>query len=107
MKDHKLEARSLLADQVHLNAHGEWLMAECVKACLRRSRARGESPAERWVSTLELGRDVYWTGDVLKVTFVGNRVDALFGASEPDSADVPKRALSQTGPPVGASPGLM
>jgi len=34
LRDHKLKASDLLRDGVHLNAHGEWLMAELVKPYL-------------------------------------------------------------------------
>ncbi|HLH52567.1 MAG TPA: SGNH/GDSL hydrolase family protein [Verrucomicrobiae bacterium] len=34
LRDHKLKAADLLKDGVHLNAHGEWLMAELLKAYL-------------------------------------------------------------------------
>ncbi len=92
-----LSPSALLADEVHLNAHGEWLMAGCVKDCLRRDRALGTSPAQRWVRTYWIGRDVDWQavdperagvgrGAVLRVRFEGNRVDAVFAAEESEAS---------------------
>lgn len=75
--EHGLVPRDLLADEVHLNAHGEWLMAECVKDCLARAPSLGPSPAEDWVRTYEVGRDVDFQDGVLRLSFVGNRVDAI------------------------------
>lgn len=83
---HELAPSALLSDEVHLNARGEWLMAECVKDCLRRSRGQGESPAEKWVRTSWLGRELHWEDGVLKASFEGNRIDAVF-ASLPSTGD--------------------
>ena len=40
LTENRLEPKSLLRDSVHLNEHGEWLMAECVKAYLRHLQNR-------------------------------------------------------------------
>jgi hypothetical protein len=77
LADHKLEPKTLLKDGVHLNAHGEYLMAECVKAYLRYDPKLGPSPAEQWVTTYEVGKDVNWVDGKLKLAFGGNRVDVV------------------------------
>ena len=77
LKEHELAPAALLADGIHLNAQGEWLMAECVKDCLRRAPELGSSPAEQWVTTYEVGKDVRWQGGSLRLAFAGNRVDAI------------------------------
>jgi len=74
----KLAPAALLADEIHLNARGEALMAACVNDCLRRDATRDPPDAEQWVRLLDVGRDVRWHDDVLKAEFVGNRVDAAF-----------------------------
>jgi hypothetical protein len=72
-----LEPSALLKDDVHLNAQGEWLMGAYVKDCLRRAPELGRSPAEAWVREVQVGRDVRFEDGVLRLTFEGNRVDAL------------------------------
>ncbi|WP_439625002.1 SGNH/GDSL hydrolase family protein [Gemmata sp.] len=85
----KLEPRALLRDGVHLNAHGEFLMAECVKAYLRHDPAFGPSPAEAWVKTLAVGTDASWVDGKLRVEFDGTRVDAIYGPKAKGSAPAP------------------
>lgn len=80
LREHNLEPKALLKDAVHLNAHGEWFMAECVKAYLRYDPQLVPSPAESWVKTLTLGKDLKWTDGTLRCEFTGTRVDAICGA---------------------------
>ena len=86
LKDNKLEPRDLLSDDVHLNHHGQYLMAELIKAYLV---YRPELPAEEWrglARTSEVGKDVSWKEGRLTLTFEGNRVDAIAATSTaPDS----------------------
>ncbi len=77
LTENKLEPKALLRDSVHLNAYGEWLMAECVKACLRYDPKLGPSPAESWVKTYEVGKDVRWTDGKLRLDFDGSRVEVI------------------------------
>ena len=77
LKENQLEPKALLKDSVHLNAHGEWLMAECVKAYLRYDPKLGPSPAEDWVKTYEVGKDVRWADGKLRFDFVGSRVEVV------------------------------
>jgi hypothetical protein len=56
---------------MHLNEHGEWLMAECVKAYLRYDPKLGPSPAEAWVKAYEVGQDVNWADGKLRLEFEG------------------------------------
>jgi hypothetical protein len=74
---HRLEPKALLRDAVHLNAHGEWLMGECVKAYLRYDPKLGVSAAESWITTFHVGKDVAWTGDTLRLEFSGTTIEAL------------------------------
>jgi sugar phosphate isomerase/epimerase len=50
LRDNKLAPQALLKDQVHLNEHGNFLMAEIVKAHLRHDPQLDPSPAEAWVA---------------------------------------------------------
>ena len=77
LKEHHLEPQALLKDSVHLNAHGEWLMAECVKAYLRYDPQLGPSPAEGWVRTYAVGQDVRWADGRLRLDFDGNCVEVV------------------------------
>lgn len=78
LKDHKLGVEDLLADVIHPNEHGDYLMAEIVKAHLRH---RPELPTELWkdrVVTRAVGTDVKWSNGKLTLPFDGNRVDLVF-----------------------------
>jgi hypothetical protein len=84
----KLEPRQLLKDGVHLNAHGEFLMAQCVEAYLRHDPKLGPSPAEEWIKTYEVGKDVRWAEGKLRLEFDGNRVDVVTGGGTAPPAAV-------------------
>ena len=80
LADYALEPKALLRDEVHLNAHGEYLMAQCVNAYLRRDEKLGPAPAEQWVRTLMVDKDITWKDGKLTVEFEGARVDVVAGA---------------------------
>ncbi len=77
LAENQLEPKALLRDNVHLNEHGEWLMAECVKAYLRYDPKLAPSPAEDWVKTYEVGKDVKWANGKLRFDFDSSHVDAI------------------------------
>ena len=77
LTENKLEPKALLRDSVHLNAHGEWFMAECVKAYLRYDPKLGPSHAEDWVKTHEVGKDLKWADGRLRLDFEGSRVEVV------------------------------
>jgi hypothetical protein len=97
LKENNLEPRALLRDAVHLNAHGEWLMAECVKAHLRYDPKLGASPAEDWVKTFTIGKELRWTDGKLRLAFEGNRVEVVCkpGAAPPAAVRIDGRAPSK------------
>jgi hypothetical protein len=77
LRTNKLEPKELLKDGVHLNDHGNYLLAEIVKRYLVH---RPDLPADGWrdmVRTLEVGKDVAWKDGKLVLEFEGNRVDAI------------------------------
>jgi len=79
LAEHKLEPKQLLRDGVHLNEHGEFLMAELVKQELV---YRPDLPQDAWrdmVRTFEVGKDVQWQDGRLILEFEGNRVDLVAG----------------------------
>jgi hypothetical protein len=77
LQANNLQPQALLKDGVHLNAHGNWLMAELVK---RRLVHDPGLPRDAWqglVRTVEVGKDAAWQDGRLRVEFEGNRVDLL------------------------------
>lgn len=78
LKDHKLSVPDLLADRIHQNDHGDYVLAEFVKSHLRH---RPELPTDAWkdrVVTHAVGTDVKWVGDKITLPIDGNRVELLF-----------------------------
>jgi hypothetical protein len=77
LRDHKLSPGALLNDQVHLNAHGNYLMAEIVKAYLRYDPTLKSDADTGTVTTWQVGKDVRWQRGKLTLPFDGNRVDVI------------------------------
>jgi hypothetical protein len=96
LNDNGLEPKDLLIDGVHLNAHGEFLMAQCVKAYLRYDPKFGSAAADRWVKTYEVGKDIAWNDGMLRLGFEGNRVDVIVrpGAAPPAAIKIDGRSPS-------------
>ncbi len=97
LTENKLEPKALLSDSVHLNAHGEWFMAECVQAYLRFDPKLGPSPAEDWVRTYEVGKDIRWTDGKLRLDFDGCRVEVVCksGTAAPAAVRIDGRKPSE------------
>jgi len=81
LKAHSLEPKALLSDDVHLNDHGCFVMAEIVKRYLVHKPELLSDEARGSVRTLEVGKDAVWQGSSLKLDFEGNRVDLIAAAS--------------------------
>lgn len=80
LKTNHLEPKALLSDGVHLNDHGNYLMAELIK---RHLVYRPDLPDSGWkdlVRTYEVGKDLKWQDGKLTLAFEGNRVDVLAAA---------------------------
>ncbi len=92
LKANHLEPRALLKDGVHLNDHGNYLMAELVRRYLVYRPELGDSSWRDLVTTVELGagKEPHWNDGVLKLEFVGNRVD-LVAAARPPASSPPDR----------------
>jgi hypothetical protein len=86
LKDHALAPSDLLSDNVHLNSHGEFLMAEIVNAHLR-LHPDAPQTTDR-VTTWKLGEDVEWTDNQLTLQFDGNKIDAIFGPAAKSTFEV-------------------
>ena len=77
LKTNKLEPKALLKDGVHLNAHGNYLMAKLVERYLK---YRPDLPDNEWknlVRTYAVGKDLAWKHGQLTLSFDGNRVEVL------------------------------
>jgi hypothetical protein len=81
LKDNGLDAQKLLGDAVHLNDHGNFLMAELVK---RHLRYDPKLPAQQNV------KDVVpaWKDGLLRLDFEGNRVEAVVDGPAGGSASL-------------------
>jgi hypothetical protein len=101
LRAHTLKAADLLRDGVHLNAQGEWLMAELLKACLAPLPPKaGYDPLnEPRVQTVALRRSS--AQESLRVEFTGTRADLLFKPKAKGTISV-----LVDGKPPSAIPGL-
>ena len=94
LRDFKLPARNLLTDGVHLNAHGNFVMAELVKPHLVH-RADLPPVSDPWntdtVRTWRVGEDLAWRDGKLTLAFDGNRVDVILRDSPTNAPAVPVR----------------
>jgi len=97
LKENALQPAQLLCDGTHLNAHGEFLMAECAKAYLRYDPRLGRAAIEDCVQTHAVGRDVAWREGRLRLAFTGNRVDLIVkpGAAPPAAVRIDGRRPSE------------
>jgi hypothetical protein len=97
LTDNGLQPKQLLIDGVHLNAQGDFLMAECVKAHLRYDPRLGPAAADRCVKTYEVGKDIAWREGKLRLAFEGNRVDLIVkpGAASPAAVRIDGRRPSE------------
>jgi len=77
LKENRLKPEALLTDGVHLNAHGNFLMAELVKMHVRQNERAPETGWRDLVKTYVVGRDLEWKDGTLQLEFDGNRVEAL------------------------------
>ncbi len=81
LKDNHLQPKDLLADEVHLNEQGNFLLASFVKPHLRYNP---QFPNDLWkdlVRTYNVGTDVQWKDGKLVLEFEGNRIDAIAAQS--------------------------
>lgn len=85
LRDHSYLLSKLLADGTHLNAHGNFLMAELVKRYLTYQPTQNPDPREL-VKTYIVGEDIFFENGELILPFTGNRVDVIASAAHPTGA---------------------
>jgi hypothetical protein len=88
LRQTQLPAAKLLVDGVHLNDHGNYLMAEIVKAYLRYDPSVPDTEWRDRVRTYAVGRDVKRRSGTLRLAFDGNRIDAICKAGMAAPAEV-------------------
>lgn len=74
--DYNYQPNKLLRDGLHLNNHGNFLMAELVKSYLQPNPEAKNLWLDR-VKTYEVNKDIVWKDGKLSLEFVGNRIDAI------------------------------
>jgi hypothetical protein len=77
LKDNHLEPAALLKDGVHLNAHGNYLMAQLVSRYLVHRPELAVGEPNDLVHIYAPGKEAKWNAGVLEIEFEGNRVDVL------------------------------
>jgi len=80
LKENKLEPKQLLSDNVHLNRHGNFLMAELIKPYFDSIPNNAEDPYHL-LTEFEAGKDFAFIDDTLNLIFTGNKVDLIFDNS--------------------------
>ncbi len=77
LRHYELPVKTLTADGLHPNDHGEFLRAEVVKAHLRHHPAADPAGWQGRVKTHAVGRDLAWKDGTLALDFDGNRIDLV------------------------------
>lgn len=77
LKDHRLQPKDLLSDDVHLNEQGNFLLASLVKPHLRYNPQLSTNLWKDLVRTYKVGTDVHCKDGKLTLEFEGNRIDAV------------------------------
>lgn len=87
LQDYNLTPGDLVKDDVHPNAHGNFLMAQLASDYfVRRDEPKIDPYNCDTVKTLVVGKDIFWNGNKLRVPFEGNRIDAIAtGAATADA----------------------
>lgn len=75
LRQHRLEARALLKDDVHLNAQGEYLMGEILKPAFAPALLHERSCDRSRVEERVVGRDVPVRDGRIELSFEGNRAE--------------------------------
>jgi hypothetical protein len=74
------EPSKLLKDEVHLNDHGSFLMAELIKPYLQ-YKPGFIGDEFQLLKTYKVGTDIFIKGNTLRLPFTGNRVDVITSES--------------------------
>ncbi len=83
-----LEPKALLADGVHLNEYGNFLMARLIERYLVYRPELAKTEWQESVKDVALGDAVKWENGKLELKFDGNRIDAILAADATGTAEV-------------------
>ncbi|MGE5393906.1 MAG: SGNH/GDSL hydrolase family protein [Candidatus Saccharibacteria bacterium] len=80
LSDNHLQPKDLLKDEVHLNKHGEFVMAELIKPLFQ---YKSKYPADPFglCTVMTAGKDFKVRKGQVKIPFTGNRVDVVCNSS--------------------------
>ena len=84
LQENDLKITDLLTDGVHLNDHGNYVMAETIKAYF--SNLKQDSVGDNRLTTLKRGKDFLIDNASITLSFTGNRVDVSM--DKPGQIDV-------------------
>lgn len=87
LRQHQLQPSALLSDHVHLNDHGNYLMAQIIQRHLEALPRRANRP-DTTVRTLRAGRDFSSKQGKIRLPLTGNRVDVLWNPTSDSSQTV-------------------
>jgi hypothetical protein len=76
LDDNGYEPSKLLKDEVHLNEHGNFLMAEIIKPFLQ-YKPNYKHDEFQLMTVYKIGTDFFAKGKTLRLPFTGNRVDVI------------------------------
>lgn len=80
LADNHLLPKDLLKDDIHLNKHGEYLMAELIKP-LFQYKSKFESDPFKLCTVFHAGKDFDIKNGKIELPFKGNKVDAIISES--------------------------
>lgn len=79
LKDNNLEIKDLLVDGVHLNDHGDYVMAAIIKNYFDNLSYQGA--IDKRIKILKRGKDFSVKKDMITLSFTGNRIDVQADAT--------------------------
>ena len=80
LSENRLRATDVLSDGTHLNAQGNWLLAELTERDLRYDASPPPPARAGLVRDYASGSDFRWEGGRIRLEFDGNRIDVIAGA---------------------------
>jgi hypothetical protein len=83
LSENHLRATDVLSDGTHLNAQGNWLLAELTKRYLRYDASTPPTAHAGMVRDYAPGSEFRWADGHLRLEFEGNRIDVLAGDDGP------------------------
>jgi hypothetical protein len=76
LNDHQLKPKDLLKDDIHLNKHGEFLMAELIKPLFKYKSKFHQDPFGL-CKTYKVGKDLFLRKGKLILPFPGNKIEVI------------------------------